>query len=93
MQPFDRYFREKMKDGAFRALYDAECNVCANTMRIFEKAELDNISLDRLAGEVNAAPEDLEALRDADHCDPHLVIRLCRRLGLAVPEHCPRLRR
>lgn len=90
MQPFDRYFREKMKDSAFKALYEAECHVCATTMEIFAKVEMENISLTNLAREVNADPHEMEMLRDADHCNPHLVVRLCRRLGLRVPEACPR---
>ena len=59
-----------MKDAGFKTLYEAECNVCANTMGIFEKADLENMSMASLARDVNATPEELEALRDADRCDP-----------------------
>ena len=90
MQPFDRYFRDKMKDSAFKALYEAECHVCATTMEIIAKAETENISLTDLARDVSADPQELEMLRDADHCNPHLVVLLCRRLGLREPASCPR---
>ena len=90
MQPFDRYFRDKMKDSAFKALYEAECHVCATTMEIVAKAEIETISLTDLARDVNADPQELEMLRDADHCNPDLVVRLCRRLGLREPASCPR---
>ena len=80
MQPFDCYFKSKMKDAEFKSLYEAECNVCAKTMEIFGKVDCENISMSGLARDVNPDPAALEALRDADHCDPHLVIRLCRRL-------------
>ena len=93
MQPFDRYFRDKMKDADFKALYDDQCCVCANTVAIFEKMEAEKISMSALAEDVESDPEQLHRLRDADHCNPHLVIRLCRRLGLHVPESCSKLDR
>lgn len=91
MQLFDGYFKDKMKDAGFKALYDQECNVCRNTVGIFEKAAGEGVSMTALAAEVDSSPEALEALRDADCCDPRLVIRLCRRFGLPVPESCPKL--
>ena len=90
MRPFDRYVRDKMKDAGFRALYAAECHVCRTTLRIFEKVALENISLENLARDVNADPTAVAALRDADCCDPALVMRLCQRLGIDPPEACPR---
>jgi hypothetical protein len=91
MQSFDRYFKKKMENSGFKTLYEAECNVCANTMEIFQKAEIEHISMNCLASEVDTDPEKIDALRDADHCDPYLVIRLCRHLGLREPENCPKL--
>lgn len=88
MKTFDRYFQDKMKDAEFKALYETECNVCANTMRIFEKADREHITIATLANAVNAAPEDVAALRDADRCDPGLVIRLCHTLELEAPKFC-----
>ena len=93
MQPFDRYFQEKMQNPEFRAFYEAECHVCANTVGIFAKAEVDGISLTVLAEMVDTTAASLAALRDAEHCDPRLVIRLCRQLGLQAPQACPRLTR
>ena len=91
MQPFERYFDNKMKDNGFKAYYEAQCHVCANTMWIFEKAAHEEISMTALAKQAGTTPEALAALRDADHCDPRLVIRLCRQLGLQEPANCPRL--
>ena len=93
MQPFDHYFKDKMKDADFKALYEDRCCVCANTVAIFEKTEAENISMSTLAEDVDTAPEQLHQLRDADHCNPHLVVLLCRRLGLQVPESCSKLDR
>ncbi|BBO72389.1 hypothetical protein DSCA_63190 [Desulfosarcina alkanivorans] len=91
MESFRDYFKNKMNDTGFRTVYDAECHVCANTMGIFEKADREKIPLARLAREVDAELPELEALRDADHCDPRLAVRLCRRLGIRQPDDCPRL--
>ena len=91
MQPFERYFRDKMKDSRFKTYYEAECHVCTNTMGIFARATHEEISIAALAKQANTTPEALVALRDADHCDPRLVIRLCGQLGLQAPENCPRL--
>ena len=91
MQPFDRYFQDKMKDADFKALYEDRCSVCAKTMAIFEKMEASNISLPALSESIDADPEQLYQLRDADHCNPGLVVRLCRQLGLQEPTSCPKL--
>lgn len=93
MQPFDRYFQKKMQNAEFRAFYETECHVCANTVGIFAKAEADGISLTTLAEMVDTTAASLAGLRDADHCDPQLVIRLCRQLGMQEPQVCPRLTR
>ena len=82
-----------MKDSGFHSLYETECHVCANTMEIFEKAQLNNLCIETLARDIGATTEELEALQDADHCDPHLVIHLSRRLGLQPPESCPKINR
>ena len=90
MQRFDRYFQSKMNDPAFAALYDKECHVCAKTIQIFAQMEKDDIALAGLAESMGVAVDRLKELRDAEYCDPELVVRLCRYLGLAVPERCPR---
>lgn len=91
MQTFKRYFRQKTGAQSFKAFYDHECHVCANTVRIFEKLERDHLDLAQVATELGVQPADLRSLRDADYCDPRLVIQLCRHLGLEPPESCPRL--
>ena len=90
MQPFRRYFQDRMQDAGFKAFYDRECHVCAKTVQIFAHAEEKGMSLALLAESVGVGLEDLEALRDADRCDPAMVIHLCRHLGLPAPESCPR---
>jgi hypothetical protein len=90
MQSLEAYRRAKLSCRDFRRLYDRECHVCRFTMRLFERMQADGQSPAQLAA---AAGEDLPAvaaLLEAEHCDPELVVRLCRHLGLAPPPACPR---
>jgi len=91
VQTFKQLFREKTSHAAFKELYERECNVCAYTMRIFEKAEVLGVDTTRLAADLNVPAADLTRLKEADSCDPRLVIRLCRHLGLHEPKSCPKL--
>jgi hypothetical protein len=91
MQTFKQLFREKTSHAAFKELYERECNVCAFTVRIFEKAETLRINTTQLAADLNVSAADLTSLKEADSCDPKLVIRLCHHLGLLEPQSCPKL--
>ena len=90
MQTFRRLCREMLRDPAFEACYRRECHVCPCTVRIAEALDANPGALQNAAAAVSAAPEAVQALVDADHCDPALTIRLCRHLNLPVPENCPR---
>lgn len=91
MKTFRSLFDEKMCDPAFQSLYQQECHVCAHTMGIFQKAIEMGLSNEQLASDLAVDPEKIRRLADADHCDPPLVVRLCRRLDLPVPKDCPRM--
>lgn len=83
---------EMMGDPDFKALYEGECNVCTSTMRIFARLHADKQDCKELARALGVGFAALTALGEAEHCDPHLAIRLCRHLDLPVPENCPRLK-
>jgi len=91
MQTFKTFFERKVCDGAFKALYDCECNVCKYTVRIFESIDTQDIDMAHLAAEMGSDLSEIQALKDADACDPHLVIALCGRLGIDAPKSCPKL--
>ena len=91
MRSFRDFFKERTSDSAFQELYDRECNICRYTVAIFEHLEKHHIDLPQLAMQLLISPEELTAQREADCCDPHLVIALCRKLGLAAPPDCPKL--
>jgi len=90
LKKFRPYFREKMKDASFREFFEKECHVCSNTLMIFEKMDRANLSIEDVASVLRTDPQSLQELRDADYCDPELVIRLCRQLELPLPRDCPR---
>jgi hypothetical protein len=91
MQTFRQLFRQKTADTAFKELYEHECNVCAYTVRIFEKMEALAIDPEQLAGDLNVTVATLTSLKEADHCDPRLVIALCHHLRIKGPSSCPKL--
>jgi hypothetical protein len=91
MQTFKHLFRDKTSNLDFKTLYEAECHVCGHTMRIFEKVEALGMDLEQLAADAEMEVNALQELRDADWCNPHQVIALCRHLDLKPPLACPRL--
>ncbi|MBN2525210.1 MAG: hypothetical protein JXR76_02370 [Deltaproteobacteria bacterium] len=91
MKQFRHYFQTKLNDTAFCDLFDKECHVCAYTVKIFEKMTAQNIDVDDMAQMVASTPEAIVSLMNADHCMPHLVVRLCQTLDLPSPPDCPRM--
>lgn len=91
MQTFSQLFKQKTCDQAFKSLYDQECNVCPYTVRIFEKVETTGIDLAQLAAELDVTAQVLKDLKEADCCQPRLVIDLCHHFGLTPPPSCPKL--
>jgi hypothetical protein len=92
MKTFRELFRQKMCDPAFAALYAQECHVCRYTVSIFERIESHSIDIETIASDMRVESTALQALKEADRCDPHLVIALCRRLGIDAPGSCPKLK-
>jgi len=90
LRKFRPYFHEKMRDASFRDFFEKECHICSNTLRIFEKMERDGLSIEEMASLLQTDPLSLQKLRDADYCNPELVLRLCRQLDLPLPQDCPR---
>ena len=90
MKKFQNYFHEKIRNASFREFYEKECHVCPNTLRIFEKIDREHLSIEEAASLLQTNPQSLQKLQDADYCDPELVVRLCRQLGLPLPQNCPR---
>ena len=93
MQHFKHYFKMKLEDPSFRESFELECHVCRNTIGIFQRMAEKKISIEEMAMILKVGPKSLCELRDADYCDPDLVVRLCHKLDLSPPEACPRKNR
>jgi hypothetical protein len=80
-----------LAEPAFRELFKKECHVCSGTMQIFAALHAQGTSPDRLARTLGVDPAAIDRLAEAEWCEPHLVVRLCRHLALPIPEKCPRM--
>lgn len=90
MQSFESYRRAKLSRRDFRRRYARECHVCRHTMGIFKRMSDEGQSPTQLAAAAGEDQGAVAALLEAEHCDPELVVRLCRHLGAAPPPDCPR---
>lgn len=91
MQSFKTLCQDLLDEPSFRELFEKECHVCTHTMRIFARLHAEQRDPESLARALGVAPDAIRDLAEAEYCDPHLVVRLCRHLDLPVPENCPRM--
>jgi hypothetical protein len=91
MRTLEGLRRRLFQDPGFPECFRDECHVCRHTLAIFARLHAEGPAPAELAAELALDPTDLQALADADRCDPRQVIRICRHLGLPPPERCPRL--
>ena len=92
MLTFRSLLDSKLDDEEFKCLFDQECNICKYTVRIIEKIHLEKIPIETLAKDLGVNKRNIQELEDAEHCNPHLVVRLCNHLSLEAPSHCPKLK-
>ena len=91
MLTFRSLLDSKLCDEEFKCLFDQECSICKFTVRIIEKIHLEKISLDELANKLGIKKQEIQELEDAEHCNPHLVVRLSKYLSLEAPSDCPKM--
>jgi len=91
MQSFRAFFNELLEDSDFKNFYEKECHICSNTIRIFATLFEESMSLESLGRQLGLDVVGLRLLLDGDYCDPHVVAKVCRHLGLRVPDNCPRM--
>lgn len=92
MLTFRSLLDSKLDDKKFKSLFDQECNICKFTVRIIEKIHLEKIYLDELANKLGIEKQDIQELEDAEHCNPHLVLRLADYFSLKAPSDCPKMK-
>lgn len=91
------FFKElkakRLREPGFKALYDRECHICANTMAVVSQCLEMGDGLTEVLADLEIPVASFEALRDGDHCDPRIVARLCDHLGMdgqQVLKNCSR---
>ena len=91
MQSFKTLRGDMLADPVFRKLFEKECHVCTNTMRIFARLDEQGATPAELARRLGVPTAVLDNLATAEYCDPYLVVRICRHLELPIPTSCPRM--
>tara|TARA_B100000614_G_scaffold33693_1_gene26233 strand:+ start:3160 stop:3489 length:330 start_codon:yes stop_codon:yes gene_type:complete len=85
--------QEKLDDPDFRDYYHRECHICDTTMSVVGRFLKMGDRLPEVLKALDIPVEAFDALKDGDHCDPHMVARLCDRVGMdgrRVLGQCPR---
>ena len=90
MRTFKTILRERLADPDFKCLYDEECHACGVTVKICAVLQNRDLTPEELAADLGEEPGALARLMDGDDCDPDLVCRIARHLGLSPPAACPR---
>lgn len=91
MQSFKTLCNEMLAEPAFRDLFEKECHICTNTMRIFARLDKQGLTPAELAMDLGVPALAVDNLATAEYCDPHLVVRICHHLDLPLPDECPRM--
>ena len=75
----------------FRVFYGRECHICAHTMALVSRLTEMGAGADALLRELDISPEVFRDLAEGDCCDPEIVDRLVRALGMdrAFLNQCP----
>ena len=91
---FREIMEEKLKDPGFKKIFDHECHICPTTLKIVsEFAEIGSV-LDSILGELEISKKEFNDLYWAENCDPLVVMKLCRYLGLdfiLLSRSCPKI--
>ena len=83
---FKEVIDEKLQDPSFREFYERECHICATTMKVIARLEKSEEPLLDILNELNISRQFYEDLKDAESCDPELVMQLCIYLGIKEPD-------
>ena len=88
MQAFRKYLEEQLCNPEFRDEYQDECNICKVTVGVINKIYAENLSKEEIAKKAGVDIKSLQDLESADKCYFEDVQKLCKVLGLEVPERC-----
>lgn len=91
---FEDLIRDKLSDSEFKAFFEKECHICANTVKLVAHFSEDSEGLNRILDAVGMSREEWQELRDGDCCNPQKVFDIYAEMGLDAENSyrdCPRL--
>lgn len=93
---FKEIMAEKLKEPGFKRFFDQECHICPTTLKIVSEVFEIGSALDAILGELEISQKEFSDLSSAENCDPLVVMKLCRYLGLdsiELSQNCPKFDR
>lgn len=84
---------DKLADPEFKSVYDRECHICGTTMDVVGACLSKGEGLAELLASLDIDAQAFRDLRDGEFCDPRLVEKLYRHLGIEGTwslDNCPR---
>ncbi len=96
MMFFKQIRDEKLKDQVFARNFRKECHICATTINVIAQLEDPNTDLEGILKKTGIDPEEYDALKQGDLCNPEQVLKLCCCLNIPTDgfsKKCPRHRR
>ena len=76
-----------------KTFYKKECHICSNTIKVIAAFEQKEKSLLKMLNKLNISEKQFQALKDAENCNPELVVKMCDYLGIKGQfEKCSKLK-
>ena len=90
---FKKVMDEKLVEPGFKDFYATECHICSITVKVIAALEEKEHNRSDILKTLNISEKAYEELKDAENCDPTLVMQLCDSLDLNTPglfKECPK---
>lgn len=91
---FKEVMEEKLKEPGFKRFFDQECHICPTTLKINSEFAEIGLVRDFILEELKISQKEFNDLYWAENCDPRVVMKLCRYLGLdfiGLSRSCPKV--
>jgi len=90
---FKEIMDEKLKESGFKRFFDQECHICPTTLKIVSEFVETGVARNSILEKLGISKKAFNDLYWADHCDPGVVIKLCRYLEIdftGLSRNCPK---
>lgn len=86
---FKEIMEEKLTEPGFKQFFDQECHICPTTLKVISDFAEVGLARDPILGKLEITQKEFNDLYFAENCDPCVVIKLCRYLGMNFIEWSP----